>query len=75
MIDFEDIFKNNRDEILAIANANTHINKDGLATISKNDEWFFDDVWDEDIKRWRDSATDKRSAKGNTHKAASSVVC
>lgn len=31
------------------AKANTHYNKDGLATISKKDDWFYDDVWESDM--------------------------
>lgn len=74
MIDFEEIFQSNKDEILAIANSNTHLNKDGLATISRDDEWFYDDVWDEDIKRCRDAAADKRHIEGKVYTAASGLV-
>lgn len=53
MRDFEDIFKKHKAEILAIANANTHLNADGLATISRADDWFYEDIWEQDYAKMK----------------------
>ena len=49
MRDFDAFFKVNKNKIMDRAKANTHYNKDGLATISKKDDWFYDDVWESDM--------------------------
>ena len=49
MRDFDAFFKVNKNKIMDCAKANTHYNKDGFATISKKDDWFYDDVWESDM--------------------------
>ncbi len=48
MNEFEVFFKANKKQIMNYAKANTHYNTGGQATISRNDEWFHDDVWEKD---------------------------
>ena len=43
-------FKANKKQIMTYAKANTHYNADGQATISRDDEWFHDDVWEKDVR-------------------------
>ena len=50
MKDFEAFFRANKNKIMGRAKANTRYNKDGLATISKKDDWFYDDVWESDFR-------------------------
>lgn len=58
MRDFDAFFKVNKNKIMDCAKANTHYNKDGLATISKKDDWFYDDVWESDFRGVKEA--DKR---------------
>lgn len=50
MKDFEAFFKANKNKVMSRAKANTRYNRNGLATISKKDDWFYDDVWESDFK-------------------------
>lgn len=50
MKDFNAFFKANKAEILSYAKANTNYNAEGKATISKNDDWFYDDVWEKELR-------------------------
>lgn len=50
MSNFELFFKANKKQIMTYAKANTHYNADGQATISRDDEWFHDDVWEKDVR-------------------------
>lgn len=50
MRDFEAFFKVNKNKIMGCSKSNTRYNKDGLAAISKKDDWFYDDVWELDFK-------------------------
>lgn len=43
--------KRNKEKIYENARQNTAYNEKGQATISKNDSWFNEDVWDEHFKR------------------------
>lgn len=74
MIDFEAVFRANEEKIMTVANANTHINEDGLATISRDDDWFDDDVWEQDIERWKNAVSAKRSTNQKHHKSAAGMV-
>lgn len=42
--------KNNKEKLYETARQNTILNKDGKPTISKNDDWFNDDIWDNVFK-------------------------
>lgn len=50
MSNFELFFKANKKQIMTYAKANTHYNADSQATISRDDEWFHDDVWEKDVR-------------------------
>ena len=43
--------KQNKDRLYADARRNTNYDKDGRPTISKDDEWFNEDVWDRHHER------------------------
>ena len=51
MKDFDAFFKSNKDKIISYAKANTNYNSKGEATISKDDSWFYDDVWDDILQK------------------------
>jgi hypothetical protein len=38
--------ENKKERLYAEARNNTKYNKDGVPTISKDDDWFDEDVWD-----------------------------
>ena len=40
----------NREKIYALADKNTQRNSDGQTVISRDDPWFYDDVWDNDYQ-------------------------
>jgi hypothetical protein len=42
-----DFIKQNKDKIYEAARKNTKLNQDGKPTISKNDEWFNENEWDQ----------------------------
>lgn len=65
MRDFEAFFKANKNKIMNRAKANTRYNKDGLATISKKDEWFYDDVWESDFKGVKEADQRKYRSAAN----------
>ena len=50
MKDWSAFLKANREKINALAEKNTEYNEEGNAVISRDDPWFYDDVWDEDYK-------------------------
>ena len=50
MQDFESFFKQNRNQIMAIAESNTYYNAKGLAVLSKDDPWREDTAWDINTK-------------------------
>ena len=50
-VSLTDFIKQNKSQIYETARNNTNLNSDGKPTISKNDEWFGEDIWDEHFKR------------------------
>lgn len=46
MDDFKDFIEKNRERIEKIARENTKYNEKGQATISRDDSWFNENVWD-----------------------------
>lgn len=38
--------KNNKAKLYAVARHNTKLNSDNKPTISKDDDWFDEDIWD-----------------------------
>ena len=72
MKDFDAFFEANRDKIISYAKANTSYNTSGLATISKKDDWFYDDVWEKEL---RGANTPEREYSVTVNKAKTSVVC
>lgn len=61
MKNFEAYFKANKKSIMAFAEKNTRYNAKGQPTISRNDDWFYDDVWERDYKELTRAEQDKRS--------------
>lgn len=47
---FRDILNKNRNKLEAAAAKNSHYNKNGYATISKSDSWYYEDEWENDFK-------------------------
>ena len=43
----QEFIENNKDRIIAKSEANTKRNENGDVVISRDDEWFYEDVWDE----------------------------
>ena len=66
MQDFELFFRQNRDQIMAIAESNTHYNAKGLAVLSKDDPWREDTAWDINSKGVHGTGSRNCNA---THKA------
>ena len=52
---FRSFFKVNKNKVMSCAKANIRYNRNGLATISKKDDWFYDDVWESDFKRLKEA--------------------
>ena len=50
MKDWSALLKANRTKINALAEKNTEYNEKGDVVISRDDPWFYDDVWDDDYK-------------------------
>ena len=50
MKNFSEFVKANKETLYSLAKKNTKYNKNGCAVISRNDDWFDDDVWDKDAK-------------------------
>ena len=50
MKNFAAFVKANREKIYALAEKNTQRNSKGQTVISRDDPWFYDDVWDDDYK-------------------------
>ena len=50
MADFKAFLKANRASIMALAMKNTHLNAEGMATISRDSEWANESVWDSDYE-------------------------
>ena len=50
MTDFKAFLKANRASVMALAMKNTHINTEGMATISRDSEWASESVWDSDYE-------------------------
>ena len=46
MKDFEAFFELHKKEIVSYAKSNTRYNAEGKATISKEEDWLYDDVWE-----------------------------
>lgn len=46
MKNFAEFIKANRAKAYALAEKNTKRNEDGDTVISRDDPWFYDDVWD-----------------------------
>lgn len=46
-----DFIKNNKSKIYESARQNTKLNSDNKPTISKDDDWFCEDIWDEHYKQ------------------------
>ena len=65
MSNFEAFFKANKKQIMTYAKANTHYNADGQATISRNDEWFHDDVWEKDVREVNEAGKREYSYTAN----------
>lgn len=63
MKDFNNFVKANREKIYSAAKRNTVYNSNGDATISRDDSWFYDDVWDKDFKEL--VALEEHSAAGS----------
>ena len=72
MKDFEAFFEANREKIVSHAKANTSYNAAGLATISKDDDWFNDDVWEKELRG--EKKTERRHVV-SVNGPRSSVVC
>lgn len=51
MLTFEDIMRKDPLKTRAIIEKNTKVNAYGETTISKDDPWFADDVWEKDYER------------------------
>ncbi|MBQ7199367.1 MAG: hypothetical protein IJS29_08905 [Selenomonadaceae bacterium] len=51
MKNFSEFVKANKAEIYALAKENTRYNEDGVAVISRDDTWFYEDEWDEYFKK------------------------
>lgn len=47
---FAEAYAKNKENIDALIRQNTHYNKNGMVTISKNDPWFCEDEWDVEAK-------------------------
>ena len=71
MKNFAEFVKANREKIYALAEKNTKRNEAGHTVISRDDPWFYDDVWDEDYKEL--IARENDSIESDS--TARSVVC
>lgn len=60
MKNFSDFVKSNKTKLYALARENTKYNENGDAVISRDDSWFYEDVWDDDYKEL--VASDNNSA-------------
>ena len=72
MKDFDAFFEANRDKIVSFAKANTKYNAAGLATISKDEDWYNDDVWEKELRGEKNSERKHSIAANETR---TSVVC
>ena len=50
-ISLKDFIKQNKAKIYEEARDNTKLNDEGKPTISKDDDWFNEDIWDEHYKK------------------------
>ena len=50
MKNFREFVKTHKTQLYALARQNTKYNENGDAVISREDSWFYEDVWDEDYK-------------------------
>lgn len=50
-ISLKDFIKQNKTKIYNAARNNTKLNNEGKPTISRNDDWFDEDIWDEHYKK------------------------
>lgn len=66
MKDFDAFFKANKGKIMAYARANTKYNAEGQATISRDDPWFYDDVWESDFEGVKEAGQRKNSYAANS---------
>lgn len=51
MLTFEDIMRKDPLKTRAVIEKNTKVNAYGETTISKDDPWFADDVWEKDYEK------------------------
>ena len=66
MKNFAEFVKANKEFIYANAESNVKRNAKGEVVITRDDPWFYDDVWDEDAKRLKELiAREKNSAAGS----------
>jgi hypothetical protein len=50
-LSLSDFIKQNKSKIYEMAHKNTTLNQDGKPTISKNDDWFNEDEWEQHFKK------------------------
>ena len=62
----DSFLKSDREKWRAFIRQNTKRNENGDAVISKDDTWFYEDVWDKDYKEL---------VARDEHSAARSLVC
>jgi hypothetical protein len=48
-----EFIKQNKEKIYETARKNTKLNSEGKPTISKDDDWFYEDEWDRHFERNR----------------------
>lgn len=63
MKNFDEFVKSNKEKLYSLARKNTIYNSNDDAVISRDDSWFYDDVWDKDYKELL--ARDKNSTAGS----------
>ena len=63
MKDFRNFIKANKETLYSLARENTLYNSKGDAVISRDDPWFYEDVWDDDYEEL--AARDGHSAAGS----------
>lgn len=51
MKNFDEFIKAHKEKIYSLAEQNTKYNRNGDAVISRDDPWFYENVWDDDYKQ------------------------
>lgn len=72
MKNFSEFVKANKEKIYSLARKNTQYNRNGDAVISRDDPWFYDDVWEYDYKEL--VARDSVSIRANCFSITASLV-